>query len=215
MKCKHCGKEIAKDSVYCEFCGKKLVGRHTNLLIVLGILLGIGLVGGITALVIYQNNHPGIEIKSSSSMAGKELDNSEIRAELLEQGYVDLGLPSGTLWKDRNEEGYYTYDQAKNEFDNLPSKEQCEELKSLCDWSWTGSGYDVVGPNGHSIFLPAAGFSSKSSKGVEEVYLEGYYISLSQLNDEDKSWLLYFNQGYVSMCVDNHDGIGSSVRIVH
>ncbi len=24
MKCPHCGKEIANDSVYCEFCGKKV-----------------------------------------------------------------------------------------------------------------------------------------------------------------------------------------------
>lgn len=33
MKCSYCGKEIAEDSVFCEFCGKKLnknVGRNKN-----------------------------------------------------------------------------------------------------------------------------------------------------------------------------------------
>lgn len=24
MKCKHCGAEIANDSVFCEYCGKRL-----------------------------------------------------------------------------------------------------------------------------------------------------------------------------------------------
>mgnify|MGYP007111695800 CR=1 FL=1 len=28
--------------------------------------------------------------------------------------YVDLGLPSGTLWKRQNESGFYTYEEALN-----------------------------------------------------------------------------------------------------
>ena len=31
-------------------------------------------------------------------------------------GYVDLGLPSGTLWKDKNENGFFTYDEAVSRF---------------------------------------------------------------------------------------------------
>ncbi|HJJ45480.1 MAG TPA: hypothetical protein O0Y17_00165 [Methanocorpusculum sp.] len=44
-------------------------------------------------------------------------------------GYVDLGLPSGTLWKDKNESGgFYTYDEAMKAFgNNLPTMEQFEE----------------------------------------------------------------------------------------
>ena len=74
--------------------------------------------------------------------------------------WVDLGLPSGILWKNKNEEGgFYTYDQAVSRFgDKLPTKEQFEELKSQCRWTWTGSGYKVVGPSGESIVLPAAGY---------------------------------------------------------
>jgi hypothetical protein len=51
---------------------------------------------------------------------------------------VNLGLPSGTFWKDKNEIGgwnnYFTYEQALNQFgDRLPTKEQLQELK---DSSW-------------------------------------------------------------------------------
>ena len=53
-------------------------------------------------------------------------------------GYVDLGLPSGTQWKEKNEVNpadsvynLYTYDEAMTEFgEQLPTKEQFEELKS-------------------------------------------------------------------------------------
>jgi len=51
---------------------------------------------------------------------------------------VNLGLPSGTFWKDKNETGgwnnYFTYEQTLNQFgDRLPTKEQLQELK---DSSW-------------------------------------------------------------------------------
>lgn len=39
--------------------------------------------------------------------------------------YVDLGLPSGTMWKLFIEDGYYTFDRAVEKFgSNLPTKEQ-------------------------------------------------------------------------------------------
>ena len=44
----------------------------------------------------------------------------------------------------------------------LPSRTECEELIDKCTWAWTSqgghNGYKVTGPNGNSIFLPAAGF---------------------------------------------------------
>ncbi|MDE6689885.1 MAG: hypothetical protein K2J86_08430, partial [Prevotella sp.] len=49
----------------------------------------------------------------------------------------------------------------------LPSKKECEELDSKCTWTWTTqgghNGYKVTGPNGNSIFLPAAGWCLGSS----------------------------------------------------
>lgn len=44
----------------------------------------------------------------------------------------------------------------------MPTKVQIEELCEECMWTWTTmdghDGYKVVGPNGNSIFLPAAGY---------------------------------------------------------
>lgn len=72
--------------------------------------------------------------------------------------YIDLGLPSGTKWRDMNESGYYTYDDAVNAFGNkLPTKSQIEELISNCEWVWIGNGCTIVGKNGNSIYMPAMG----------------------------------------------------------
>ncbi len=72
------------------------------------------------------------------------------------QEFVDLGLPSGTKWKDNNESDLYNYNAAFSEFgNNLPTFAQFEELKDNCKWEWKDKGYQVTGPNGNSIFLPA------------------------------------------------------------
>lgn len=73
--------------------------------------------------------------------------------------FVDLGLPSGTLWKVENEGiGYYSYYDAKKEFgDSLPTLNQWKELMNVCEWRWMGKGFDIIGPNGNNIFLPAPG----------------------------------------------------------
>ena len=49
-------------------------------------------------------------------------------------GYVDLGLPSGTYWKESNESGFYNYDNAVSKFgDKLPTKEQLERYTENLD----------------------------------------------------------------------------------
>ena len=44
----------------------------------------------------------------------------------------------------------------------MPTKAEQDELRNNCTWTWTTlngvDGYRVTGPNGNSIFLPAAGF---------------------------------------------------------
>ena len=134
-------------------------------------------------------------------------------ARLKAQGWVDLGLPSGTLWKDKNEEdGFYTYDQAISRFgDKLPTKEQFEELKSQCRWTWTGSGYKVVGPSGESIVLPAAGYRYCDGD-VDYVRSRGWYWS-STPDGWDNAWCLYFYSGKADM-YDNILCGGLSVRLV-
>lgn len=60
----------------------------------------------------------------------------------------------------------------------MPSLDQMEELKEKCNWTWTTmgghDGYKVVGPNGSSLFLPAAGYRTGRSS-EEDVGWCGYY----------------------------------------
>ena len=131
-----------------------------------------------------------------------------------EDVYVDLGLPSGTLWKNQNEiSDYCTYEQAISQFgSSLPTKEQMEELIHSCTWTWTGSGYEVKGPNGKTITMPAAGYRYCDGD-VFGISTLGYYWSSTSYGT-DYAWGLYFGTGknididYGTRCD------GQSVRLV-
>lgn len=101
------------------------------------------------------------------------------------QGYVDLGLPSHTLWKDKVE-GLYTYDQAIEKFENhLPTTEQLKELKELCQWFWLGyeRAFKVIGPNGQTLMVPV--------QKAYDYYSFGVFWS-SESGGMDKAWALEF-----------------------
>ena len=61
----------------------------------------------------------------------------------------------------------------------MPTDEELEELIDKCDWQWTTqgghNGYKVIGPNGNSIFLPAAGWRYGTS--LANAGDGGYYWS--------------------------------------
>ncbi|MBO5850219.1 MAG: zinc-ribbon domain-containing protein [Paludibacteraceae bacterium] len=120
------------------------------------------------------------------------------KTELLKSFYVDLGLPSGTWWGKTNAGGgyLYTYDEAVSKFGSeLPTKTQFEELKNYCTWTWTTqngvNGRKVTGPNGNSIFLPAAGSRYCDGRMVLSG-LRGWYWS-STPDDSDSAWNLAFD----------------------
>ena len=137
------------------------------------------------------------------------------RQELLSQGLVDLGLPSGTLWKNANEGGdnaRYTYNEAVSRFGNkLPTREQLVELKDKCTWTWTGNGYKVTGPSGESITLPAAGYR-RCNGDVGSVGTDGYYWSSTPYGS-GRVWILFFYSSKVYMS-SNSRCYGQSVRLV-
>ena len=129
------------------------------------------------------------------------------------EGYIDLGLSSKTLWKNKNEDiKHVTYEQAIAKFgSDLPTKEQWEELQNSCMWTWAGSGYQVVGPNGSSIFLPLLGFQSCNGSISYEGVI-GYYWS-STSYDSNNAWYLFIdshskNTNYNNRCC------GLSIRLV-
>ena len=63
----------------------------------------------------------------------------------------------------------------------MPTKEEQDELRDNCTWEWTTlndvAGYRVTGPNGNSMFLPAAGY--RVGKDISEKGKNGYYWSSS------------------------------------
>lgn len=139
--------------------------------------------------------------------------------DITQAEYVDLGLPSGTKWKITNEINpndtcnFFSYDEALAKFGSgLPTKEQLDELKDNCQWTWEAKkGYEVVGSNGKSIFLPAAGYRDCNGR----VYIfgsNGYYWS-STPRDSVVAWHLCFNSSgvYVTSC---NLCRGCSVRLV-
>lgn len=150
---------------------------------------------------------------SSSSLIGSSGTNQQSKS--VPQGYTDLGLPSGTIWKDFNTTGFCKYDENLLKFgDRLPSKAQWEELKAECQWSWTGNGYKITGSNGNSIFLPAAGFSH-CTMGVSNVGSVGYYWSSTPADSKGNVWGIKFYSENVFMTFNYCDGCyGYSVRLV-
>ena len=98
----------------------------------------------------------------------------------------------------------------------LPTKKEYEELVNRCTWKWMTQngvkGYKVTGPNGNSIFLPAAGYRFGSSLNDAGEY--GYYWSSTPYeSDSYDAYYLSFDSGdhYVNWYSRSH---GLSVRPV-
>ena len=111
---------------------------------------------------------------------------------------IDLGLPSGTKWACCNEGastpeeygGYYTFRKVSS----APTLDQIKELLDNCSYQWTTQngvkGGKFTGPNGGSIFLPAAG--NRLYGELYGVGIVGYYWS-STPYDATNAYGLYFD----------------------
>ena len=78
----------------------------------------------------------------------------------------------------------------------IPTYEEQQELCNKCTWEWTTvngvSGYQVTGPNGNSIFLPAGGY--KNDGNIFNKVSCGYYWSSSVLKKScNRAYYLQFN----------------------
>ena len=97
----------------------------------------------------------------------------------------------------------------------MPTLDEMEELVNNCIWEWTTmngvNGRKGTGPNGNSIFLPAAGYRSNTSLGSAGSY--GYYWSATPYSDSDLAYDLYFISGYYDTGNYSRD-VGFPVRPV-
>ena len=98
----------------------------------------------------------------------------------------------------------------------MPTCAEQEELLDSCTWTWTTqngvNGYNVKGPNGNSIFLPAAGYRYGSSLDYAGGYC--YYWSSTPIESNSyDAYSLYFNSAIHYMIYGYRDG-GQGVRPV-
>lgn len=93
----------------------------------------------------------------------------------------------------------------------LPTKEEFQELIDKCQWEWTRInyhwGYNVTGPNGNSIFLPAGGMMRRKTEYVN--YESGlyYWTSSCKFDDperEPKAWSFTSNSDGPDKSKDRH-----------
>ena len=101
----------------------------------------------------------------------------------------------------------------------MPTQAEMEELVDLCSWEWTEmngvAGKQVTGPNGNSIFLPAA--ASRTGENISnQVGQRGCYWSGSFWADDDKfAAYLYFYEKNQYGNRSQRRYIGHSVRAVY
>jgi len=156
-------------------------------------------------------NNCGQEISNDSNFCefcGAKINNNPNKA----QGWVDLGLPSGTLWKDTNEEGLYTFIEATKKFGgNLPTKKQFDELDEYCKWTWKGTGYKVMAANGESIFFPSNGCQTDLGFTINKK--DGYYWAAT-LSSSKKAWYLNFDEDFQNVIEGGEFSSRHSVRLV-
>ena len=125
------------------------------------------------------------------------------------KAYIDIGKDiSGTK-----------YDGARAQWGGnwrMPRLEEIKELINKCSWHWTElkgiKGYKVTGPNGNSLFLPAAGGRFGTEVGYRGSY--GYYWSGTLYeNYSYYAYYLDFNSGH-HYRNDYYRNLGRTVRPV-
>lgn len=125
------------------------------------------------------------QVVTDAYMAGynagyQDVNNKVAKDTVLEEiEYVDLGLPSGTLWatdyvKDGNDVLFLSYPEALKY--NIPTEEQVEELRECCEVRIEYDDDDnfvhiVLGPNGNSILFKGHGYKAFSElKNAKTAY---------------------------------------------
>ncbi len=117
--------------------------------------------------------------------------------------YVDMGLPSGTLWASENEEGYFTFDEAVEKFgNNLPARWQFCELIENCDCYFdTDKNAFVCESNFNGNIVKFSALGCRYDTGVLDSFGDaGLYWSCTPCSDS-RTFVWYF-------CFYNFDKFG-------
>lgn len=112
---------------------------------------------------------------------GKSRMNNDhaIRDVMLANGYRDLGLPSGTLWKSKLDVRVIDHETAMASY-KLPTKEQFEELFKYTKVMALQNSIKFIAANGNYITIPKLGYVVS---GVHESSDIGLYLHIKTDND--------------------------------
>ncbi len=216
----------------------KRLEEKTRLRSNLSCLFGLAFIIGCIALVVYgvksccnSKEPPPHHSKSVPYSPPGSSSYSSNGSSSYPSSYVDLNLPSGTLWASKNlgasshtDVGdYYTRHDisASSSFDvsSLPTIDQMKELHKYCTWVWTNSyqgsgvkGYIVSSKRSDSqIFLPAAG--NVKNGNYRRRNTDGDYW-LANSKGADRAYNLDFTQTYIKTADHSPATMGFSVRLV-
>ncbi len=103
--------------------------------------------------------------------------------------YIDSTNYDG--WCDEDEMEHIGYEISNTSYDvahvkwgngwRMPTESEFDELVNDCSWEWTKvkgvGGYRITGPNGNSIFLPAASYRAEDWDGKDGEGIYGFYWS--------------------------------------
>lgn len=116
-----------------------------------------------------------------------------LEPKLKEHEYIDLGLPSGTLWADCDEGGDYDFNTAVETFgNNLPKLWQWCELWENC----IRKNDTFIGPNGNSIKVQDGGDYWSSTMGSHGDVFNLYFNDLKTYINHYE----YFDVSFVHLC---------------
>lgn len=126
-------------------------------------------------------------------------EDSHIAVNDSKTEFVDLGLPSGTLWatdyekSDNGERLYVPY--GKTAGLKLPTKEQWEELCSCCEHSTDSDDLTTfVGPNGNILTFEATGWINASI--IESEHIMNFWMETDSYDNDNKRNYVYIYNEY-------------------
>jgi len=246
-------------------------------------------IGDVTSLINYllSNDSAGYNVAQADTNRDDKISIGDVTGLInyllsgawpwWEPDYVDLGLPSGTLWATCNvganapeeygdyfawgetapkdyydwstykwcngssttltkyctnsSNGYNGFVDNKTELDPeddaayvnwgsswcMPTREQIQELCDKCTWTWTQrngvNGQLVTGPNGNTLFLPAAG--GRWDESLYQAGTDGFCWSRTLgTSGPSYAYRLYFYSGDWGCWKDGLRGGGLAVRAV-